>query len=111
MKIWLQYVFLFSLLIIILITGSYISYKIFIDEIHSCTSNPLIYASQKFEREYGNALEGTAYFYDANNNFFRLEFNSTAGVIYDADYVEEGKPFEYIELDLEKWSKYVVNSS
>lgn len=80
-----EYIIVFSLLILILGSGGYICYKLYIGQIHECTGHPLEYAAQKYEQDYGNPFYGFGNFQDANDITFHLTFNSS-GVYPDELY-------------------------
>lgn len=78
------YAYMLLILSLILSSGGYVIYKIYVDQVHVCTTNPLVYASNKWVRDYGNELIGSGRFIDSNGNSFIVEFNSSTATIKDA---------------------------
>ena len=66
------------LICLIIILSTYVVGVTVINNINSCTSNPLVYGAQKFEKEYGNPFYGSGNFVDIKNHTFLIEFNSTS---------------------------------
>jgi len=88
MKYSVHITILIILMIVIIASGGVIIYTYTINEINSCTSNPLVYASNKFIKDYGNELYGYGNFKDVNDYMFNLEFNATSLIIKDPNSQE-----------------------
>lgn len=65
------------LIIIIIILTGFVSVKYYLDYQNFCTTEPLIFAAQKYEKDYGHPATGSLNFLDARDNPIYLQFNST----------------------------------
>jgi len=103
--IWF-YIYMTFLLCLILSSGGYVIYKMYIDNIGICSKNPLVYASNKWERDYGKPLEGAATFIDARGFQFTVKFNSTDAIIVNP-ISEDYEPLSSQEVEklLSNYSK------
>ena len=71
------------LIIIAVILTGLISTMVYRDYYNQCTANPLVYASNKWVKEYGHELYGEGTFKDAKNRTFKVEFDSSGVRIID----------------------------
>lgn len=73
----------FGCIIAIIISSTVIAGIIILDQINECTADPLKYAAQKFEKDYGNPFYGDGRFNaktsnpDFPNKTFFIVFNNT----------------------------------
>jgi hypothetical protein len=104
------YAYMLLILILFLGSGGYIIQHLYKNEVNPCTANPLVYAANKWERDYGHPLTGSGDFKDKDGEDFIVEFNTSGILIRDPHATYRVATSNFVDLNLTK-AYELVNST